>query len=323
MNARMLTTAALATVLCGALPARAADPQLMNLMMPDAKVIAGVNVDQAKVTPFGQWVLGQMQTQDNHLKELTALTGFDPTRDVHELLVATSGTAAPGQQSGLAAARGNFDAGKIAALVQLHGDSATTEAYKGVTIYEDAKQAGGFAILNPTIAIAGDVANVKAAIDRQSNATPLPAAIAVQVNTWSNSQDAWVITTVPPSTLTPNPGMPAIPGVGGKGQNNAFQNIQQAAGGVKFGANVVVTAQAQAGSAQDATQLGDVVKLIASLAQMQQNADPNLQALVQSLKVTTAGSNLNIAVSIPQDTLIQIIKSGATHSNVKKPMVRK
>jgi hypothetical protein len=319
----MLTTAALATVLCGALPARAADPQLMNLMMPDAKVIAGVNVDQAKVTPFGQWVLGQMQTQDNHLKELTALTGFDPTRDVHELLVATSGTAAPGQQSGLAAARGNFDAAKIAALVQLHGDGAMTETYNGVTIYEDAKQTGGFAILNPTIAIAGDLANVKAAIDRQSHATPLPASIAVQVNTWSNSQDAWVITTVPPSTLAPATGMPPIPGVGAKGQGNAFQSIQQAAGGVKFGANVVVTAQAQAANAQDATQMGDAIKLLASLAQMQQNPDANLQTLLQSLKVTATGNNLNITVSVPQDTLVQVIKSGGSHPNVKKPMVKK
>jgi len=322
MNARFLTTATLATVLCGALPARAADPQLMNLMMPDAKVIAGVNVDQAKVTPFGQWVLGQMQTQDSHLKELTALTGFDPTRDVHELLVATSSGPTPGQQSGLAAIRGNFDAGKIAALVATQSE-ATTETYNGVTIYEDARQTGGFAILNPTIAIAGDLANVKAAIDRQSHATPLPASIAVQVNTWSNSQDAWVITTVPPGTLVPAAGMPPIPGVGAKGQGNAFQSIQQAAGGVKFGANVVVTAQAQAATAQDATQMGDAIKLLASLAQMQQTPDANLQTLLQSLKITTSGSNLNITVSVPQDTLVQVIKSGATRPNVKKPAVRK
>ena len=30
----------------------AADPQLLNLLMPDAKVIAGINVEQAKGTQF-------------------------------------------------------------------------------------------------------------------------------------------------------------------------------------------------------------------------------------------------------------------------------
>src|SRR5579885_2903000 len=153
MNARLLTTAAMASALCGVLPARAADSQLLYLMMPDAKVIAGVNVDQAKVSPFGQWVLGQMQLQDTQLKDLTAATGFDPTRDVHELLVATAGGA--NQHTGLAAARGNFDVDKINALALGKGN-AIKETYKGVTIVEDAKQTGGFAFLNPTIFIAGD-----------------------------------------------------------------------------------------------------------------------------------------------------------------------
>src|SRR5436309_12080829 len=94
MNARYLTTATVTILFAGVLPANAADPQLLNLVMPDAKVLAGVNVDQAKVTPFGLYVLGQMQLQDAHLKELTNLTGFDPTRDVHELLVATTSTVA-------------------------------------------------------------------------------------------------------------------------------------------------------------------------------------------------------------------------------------
>ena len=36
MNARLLTTATLASVIAGMLPAWAADPQLLNLIMPDA-----------------------------------------------------------------------------------------------------------------------------------------------------------------------------------------------------------------------------------------------------------------------------------------------
>src|SRR5690348_12997054 len=104
MNARILTTATLASVFVAMLPARAADPQLLNLIMPDATVVAGVNVDQARTTPFGQYVLGQVQAQTNtELQKIKTLTGFDPTTDVHELLAATNSTG--GSHSGLVAAR--------------------------------------------------------------------------------------------------------------------------------------------------------------------------------------------------------------------------
>src|SRR5579864_7272023 len=96
MKAPIFTAAPLAIIFAGLLPA--ADPQLLNLVMPDAKMLAGVNVDQAKATPFGQYLLTQIQMQDQHLQQMVALTGFDPTRDVHEVLLATN--AAPGTQNG-------------------------------------------------------------------------------------------------------------------------------------------------------------------------------------------------------------------------------
>src|SRR5689334_17576659 len=137
MNARFLTTATLATVICAVLPARAADPQLLNLVMPDAKVLAGVNVDQAKTSAFGQYLIGQFNAQtDPKLQELIAATGFDPTRDVHEILVATSGGTT--QHTGLFLARGSFDPSRIAAFAASKGEVAS-EVYKGVTILEDLK----------------------------------------------------------------------------------------------------------------------------------------------------------------------------------------
>jgi hypothetical protein len=308
MNARLLTTATLAGVLAGMLPAKAADPQLLNLMMPDAKVLAGVNVEQAKISPFGQYVLSQVKSQTSSgLQQLTALTGFDPTRDVHELLAATNGGS--NNHAGLVAARGSFDAGGFAALATQHG--GTVESYGGASILEDPKQEYGVAFLSSSLVVAGDLANVKAAIDRQTKQAPLPAAIILQVTNWSGSQDAWAISTVPPSSLNPGPGAIPIPGVGPGGSNTAFQAIQSAAGGVKFGTNVVVTAQVQADNAQNATNLGDMLKLLASMAQLQSQGDATVTALANSLTVTTTGSTLNVSVSLPQDMLQNMIKAGA------------
>jgi hypothetical protein len=311
MNVRFASTVALAGFFAATLPARAADPQLLNLVMPDAAVLAGVNVDQAKTSTFGQYVLNQVQSTD--IQKLAAATGFDPTRDVHEILAAT-GPA--GSKTGMVVARGTFNAVQIAAAAAAHGGT-TTESYAGLTIIEDQKQTHGVAILSSSLAVAGDVASVKAAIDRlKSTTSSLPAPVVVQINQWSNSEDAWVISTVPPGTLNPSAGTPSIPGVGpGAAANTALQTIQSAAGGVKFGDNVVVTAQATSDNEQDAENLANTVKLLAAVAQMQAQNNPTLKTLSQSLNVTTKGTVVNISLSMPETQLQAMLTQPHTNSH--------
>jgi hypothetical protein len=311
MKARILTTAALAAVFSSALPA--ADPQLLNLVMPDAKVLAGVNVDQAKATPFGQFVLTLAQPQDQKLQQLATLTGFDPRRDVHELLLASGG--APGDKTGLALARGAFDSAKIAAAAQLAGAGA--ESYGGVSIIEDPEHQNGFAFLDSTLVVAGDLANVKAAINRRAGGATIPAALVAQVNQLSSTQDAWAIATVPPSTLKPPAAAPQLSGVN---LQNAFQKLQSASGGIKFGSVVVLTGQAQADTPQDASSVGDVLKLLVSIAQLQASQHAEAAALAQSLVVSTQGSTVKITLSLPEDQIQQLVKPKAAARRVVRQM---
>jgi hypothetical protein len=316
MNARIAAATMLSMVFllvfCGILPAKAADSQLLNLVMPDAKVVAGVNVDQARTSPFGQFVISQIQAQQQqNARNLTALTGFDPTKDVSELLVASG--AAPGSRQGLVLARGMFDPGKIAAAATAAG--ALTESYGGLTIVEDPKQQGGFAFLGSSYVVAGDIADVKAAIDRQKTPSALPASFAAKIGQWSTSEDAWVISIVPPSTLKPPAATPNVPGIGANG-GNAFQNIQSAAAGVKFGANVVVTAQAEADNAQDATTMAGVLQLLVNLARTQAAQNAQLAALANGLVVNTQGSQLNVTFTLTEDQLQQLMNQRS------KPLAR-
>ena len=317
MNARILTTATLFTAFAGVLTAQAADSQLLSLVMPDAKVLAGVNVDQAKASPFGLYVLTQMQSNGAAMQQLISLTGFDPTRDVHELLAATS--AVPKGDKGLAVARGNFDLSKITAVASEHG--ALTEIYSGVTIIEDPKQLCGIAFLDSTLVIAGDVANVKAAIDRPQSGQALPASVINLVNQWSNSQDAWVITTVSPSSLQPLSAAPKLPGIGANAAG-VFQQIQQAAAGVKFGNVVTIKAQAQADTAQNASSMSDALKMLVNLAQMQASQkEPQLAALVQGLTIAAQGNLLNVTLSLPQAQIQQLVNQ--SKKVVVSPAARK
>lgn len=315
MNARIVTTATLFTAFAGVLVARAADAQLLGLVMPDAKVLAGVNVDQAKASPFGLYVLTLMQSNNTGMQQLVALTGFDPTRDVHELLAATNSTPGSKTPTGLALARGNFDPPAITTLATSKG--AVTEVHSGVTIVEDPRKLAGIAFLNTTLAIAGDVASVKAAIDRPSSGQSLPAAVIAQVNQWSSTEDAWIVTTVPPGALTASS---AVPG----GAAGILQQVQQAAGGVKFGNSVVATAAVQSDNAQDATQLANALQFLANMAQMQagQNSQ-QVTALAQGLAITATGATVQISLTMPQAQFQQLLqqeqkKAALPHGNVGK-----
>ena len=73
--------------LAGAAPA--ADSQLLKLVMSDAKVVSGIDVDRVKATAFGQFVLSQLPAGDAGLNDLLAATGFDPRRDIHEIMMAS------------------------------------------------------------------------------------------------------------------------------------------------------------------------------------------------------------------------------------------
>jgi hypothetical protein len=322
MNARILTIVTLFAAPAGILTAQPVDSQMLSLVMPDAKVIAGVNVDSAKSSTFGIYILGQIQADAAPLQQLVTLTGFDPTRDLHEILAASNATGA-GAHSGLALARGNFDVAKITSLATLAG--AQTETYSGVTIIEDPKQTHGAAFLSATLVMAGDIPSVKAAIGRQGSGQTLPASVVTLVNQWSGAEDAWVVTTVPPYTLAPPSGVPAVPGLGANAQG-IFQKILGAGAGVKLGDNVVVTVQATADNAQDATTLSQTLQLLVNIGQMQtgSNPNPNLTALLQGLQISAKGAQLNITVSLPEAQIQQLVEHSQTTRNaVHQHVIRK
>ncbi|MGA2117829.1 MAG: hypothetical protein ABSH56_24115 [Bryobacteraceae bacterium] len=300
---------ALAAGFCPTLPA--VDPRLLNLVMPDAVVLAGVNVTQAETTPFGQYVLGQLATNDAQMQQLVNLTGFDPRKDVNELLVASNGAA----KAGLALATGTFDASTITAFATAHG--AATETYNGVTILEDPKQTHGIAFLSGAVVAAGDLADVKAAIDRVNAASVLPAALVTQANQLSGANDAWFICTVPPASLHP-----AGTATGtAAGLENAAKSIQSVFGGVTFGTVVTAGVTAQADNAQDASTLASLLQLLVNMAQMQSTTNTSAATLASGLTIKTSGATLVLTLSLPESQFQQLLapgSSGSKHRAVRK-----
>ncbi len=176
-----------------------ADPELLSLAMPDSQLLAGVNADRALLSPLGQFLLAQFeQAPGNDLQKLVETTGFDPRRDIREILVSMKGL--PNQPVFVVMARGAFDPSKIQASAVTEG--ATLDAYKGVSVIQIEKDKA-MAFPDATLAIFGEPADVRAAIDRKTTPASLGAMLAAEVNRVSTSEDAWFVSILPLSQLQP------------------------------------------------------------------------------------------------------------------------
>ncbi len=172
-------------LLCAVLApaALAADATLLNLVMPDAKVIAGADVDQAKTSPLGVYVLARMAPDDADFAKFVAATGFDPRRDLREIVIASNDVQA-GRSHWLLAAKGAFDPARIAAAARAGGSALVR--YRGIEIISGSAQIpgidphGAVAFLDRSTVLIGELPAVEAAIARRK-------AMAVSPRAWRPS----------------------------------------------------------------------------------------------------------------------------------------
>jgi hypothetical protein len=332
MRTNILLAGFTLTALVSATTAFGADPRLLNLVMPDATTIAGANVTNAEITPFGQYVLTQLTSSVNQeLQTFVTATGFDPRRDISEILAASSSNVA--KPSGLVLAIGNFNVAQITTAITAKAPAQTVQTYDGATLITGTRAKSTFALafLGTNIAIVGDIASVKAAIDRSPNANSINTALAVQVQALSTTEDAWVVTNSPLTSLIPSLGAPPAPAATGTGApttpmasafGQMFSSIQGSSGGVKFGSNVQITGQVLTTDAASATSLANVLQALVSIVSMSSGQDAQVATLaqiLQGMKVTADGAAINVALSIPEtqiETILNNMKNGA------KPAVR-
>jgi hypothetical protein len=297
---------------------------LFSFVMADAQLIAGANVDSAKNSTFGPFVLTQIPVGEKYLTVFMSETGIDPRSDVTELLAAWNGTATGGAQW-LIGAHGNFSPSieTIEANALSNGGAITHLA--GVDLVEAGNstnpQAANLCIglfTDGFTDVIGDCASVHAAVEPGPASSGAAASLATQGQLLRSQQDLWLVSVVP---LTQFANLFAGANGGGMGnlggvlKSNLFQAIQQVRAGVKFASAAPAGAQFSAGitmnSAQDATSLLNVVNFIVGLLKTSAGASPassGIAALLGNLEASVSGSILNIGLNIPEATLEQLFQ---------------
>lgn len=276
------------------------DPTLLNLVAKDPKTVAGVDVDRASGSPFGQKVLGEFKDEDGDFRKFMEGTGFDPRRDLREVLMVSDGGQNKPENT-LILARGFFNPAKISSFLRQEGK--TSSFYKGVEIWSESKSGtghqGSVALLNSSITAFGDSARVMEAIDRLGQATSgMSASLRARVEEWSGKTDAWFISTVPLNEV----------GVGKSGSNQVMpqgfsvDSIKEAYAGVKFGSDLQISGETLTRSNQDAQALADVLRFFVSMVRM--NAKPGMEGLLRvadTLKVEVSGATTKFSLTVPEE----------------------
>ena len=292
----------LAAMLLAATAAPAAvDPALLDLVMPDAQVLAGMQVQQSLASPFGQYFLTQIPSNDGASK-FAAATGLDLRRDVREILVASVGGTfgARNANPGLILVRGTFDPARFAAVATLSGSSVTPE--NGVmVITPPQKNAAGtsLAFLDPSTLVIGDSASVKAAIARRAANASFAGPLAQQAQIASGANDAWLTTLTPLAQFMKGATTPVPPAL--------LQTVGAISAGVHFDAGAVtLLGEVSTPSAQDAQSMADTLKFLTAMLQANKNQNPEAAAVLQGAQFTVNGPVMRISLSVAEQQMEQL-----------------
>lgn len=281
----------------------AIDPVLLNLVSPDTKILSGMQIEQSKSSRFGQYVLAQMHSEDPDFRQWITDSGFDPRRDLKEILVASLG-----ENNNLILGRGSFQPQRIVAAARTAGKAkGTMLSYQSFDIlrFEDKGSDWSLAFPDSSLAVMGNLAAVKSTLDRYRGGMRLSGDLAAKAVAAAGANHAWFVSLAPLSDFVA--GKPMDSNLSG---SNLFDAVLQASGGVSFTSNGVrLSGEALARSDKDATALSDVVKFLAGIIQLQRgNSAKGTRpaTLADTLVTSTNGNLMKLSLVIPESIVEQL-----------------
>jgi hypothetical protein len=278
------------------LPAERVDNVLAKLVPSDTQALFGARMEQLRSAPlYVKLVAHQKLTQ---LDSFAAETGFDPRRDVRDLVLASSGRP----NSSVLLARGTFhiDQSKI--------DPKTFKKvlYRGYVLTVTQKEEAGFCIMDSTLAIAGPTSSMKAALDHYLSAKPGSSnalldqarAIPQQFQVWSVSMGAadFLANSLPREGNAANFG-------------KIFRSMENTHFEADLSRGLNATAQGQCRTDTDAKSLGDAVRGLIGFGRLSvPDNQPELLRLWDGLHVDQNQRMITITANISQDLIDKLVQ---------------
>jgi len=274
------------------------DSTLAAFIPPDATVLAGVRMDQVRATPIFQKMT--VQKQFPRLDEFARATGFDPRKDVRDLLIGSNG------RDTVVAARGTFNLKS--------GEGATKTTYKGYTLYQ--RDQGGVALIDSTTAVAGNLTAVHAAIDRfKAGDRTGPRSLLARAGEIAAENQVWSVSNAFDNLMIGR--FPQDGNAAGVGRMLGSLENTTAAADLRSGVRGYLNGLCR--TDQDAKNLGDSARGLVGLGRLSvPDNQPELLKLWDGIKVDQQQRTVKITVAIPQDLVDKLVEMFAKRLRIAK-----
>jgi hypothetical protein len=291
---KLLTLVALSAGL--ALPA---EFPLLSLIPDEAGSVVGFDVAKVLGSPFGRRILARMQSDDPRLKLLFKL-GFDPARDLRNVVVSTGGGAIG---RSLIAASGSFDSKKIVQGLagELVSSSLKPSVYEGIEMMLGA-DGNGMAIPDNNTILLGHEMLIRSALDRRRLKTTRRSAATMQLlnkaEKWMGGYDLWFASSGPQNDFTGRVGERAT---GGVINAELLKGFDRTYGGLRFNDALEVGVETVAKSEKDAGTMVKAMKLLSVVSLMTKGSGTkNPLSFLDSLDIRADGNIVNLKIVVPK-----------------------
>jgi len=262
------------------LPATASDTVLPDYLPSGTKVVFGIRMRSIVDLLQSQSFPAEWRTAASQLTAQTPLAGFDPLRDLDEVLITSSGEG--DRPPVLLVLRGRFDVDRFA---------SAAASYHGVPILEDAKKAGAIAILDASTAIAGDAPLVRAAIDRRAGGAGIAASLAARIEPLRSRYSIWGVGDRPKHP-------PAR-----AGRPDAMDTVDQFEFGADLADGLELTAKIHLRTPEDAEKMASSIALAEGMLKGSQASSTGAK-----VEMHTGDGWLKLSITVPQEALNKAIQ---------------
>ena len=277
--------------------AAAAQPRVDNVLVrmvpPGSQSLAGAHMDQLKTTEFYRKLVEQRKL--SQVDRFARETGFDPRRDVRELLFASTPTG------GVLLARGAFP---------LHPQVSDTKPLRHgkYTIQTSGQTSGatGFCILDTTLAAAGDLQSVESALDEwtsgpHTGAQPLLG----RARGVDPQSQFWGVSAGFAGFLADN-----MPGAGrGIDFSKIFQGLEDTWFQASFATGFQALVHGSTATEQDAVSLRDTMKGLIGFGRLSvPENQPEMLKLWDGIMVEQEGRAVSIHADIPENLVDRLVR---------------
>ena len=263
----------------------AIDLDLVKMVPQDAVMLAGTRMAEVRTTEayklFGQ------NADTPALDRFSRDTGFDPRKDIRELLVASDG------KDTVFLARGSF------AVTNLTEPDATKSIYRGQTLITHGQWSAAF--LDATTVAAGATRAVQSAIDRRrQGGGGIPAAIAERMKTIPKDSQMWIV------TLGLSPAVEkAIPERGNLSNlRRLLMSVDSATAGMNLRSGAAVIAEAVCRTDADAKFMHDAFRGLVGMGRLTvPDNEPEMLKFYDAIQISLHERTVRVQASIPMEVL--------------------